>query len=34
VKKEVTGDFLNYSTKIALLDLKFTLLNLMLWRKI
>jgi hypothetical protein len=34
VKKEVAGDFLNKMTKVALLDLKFTLLNLVLWTKI
>jgi len=33
VKKEVTLDFLNNSTKIALLDLKLTLLNLCFGQK-
>ncbi len=31
--EEVASDFLNKSTYIALLELKFTLLNLMLWTK-
>jgi hypothetical protein len=34
VIEKVAGDFLNKSTYIALHDLKFTLLNLMLWTKI
>jgi hypothetical protein len=33
VIEEVAGNFLKKSTYIALLKLKFTLLNLMLWTK-